>query len=91
MPSVKLTQETFDKLCALAALQGRTPDELAQSSVEEYVGASERTPEQRKSEWDALIARFDAIRQPNVSEDELFADIEAAATEARAERVARGR
>ena len=91
MPSVKLTQETFDRLCALAARQGRTPDELAQRSVEQYVGASERTPEQRKREWDELMARFDAISQPNVAEDEVFADIDAARQEARAERLARGR
>jgi predicted transcriptional regulator len=90
VPSVKLSQETFDKLCALAARQGRTPDELVQNSIDQYVGSSARTPEQRKREWDELMSRFNAISQPNVTEDEAFAEIDAARQEARAERLARG-
>ncbi len=91
MPSVKLSQEVFDTVTRLAAQQHSTPDEIVERSVQEYLRARERTPEQRRREWQELFARFDAVKHTDETEEEVFAELDKAAAEARAERLARGR
>ena len=91
MPTVKLSKETFDTLARVAAQQHSTPDEIVERSVQEYLRARERTPEQRRREWQELFARFDAVKHTDETEEEVFAELDKAAAEARAERLARGR
>lgn len=91
MPSVQLSQETFERVCAIAAQQGRTPSEVVEQSLEALVLERERTPEQRKREWDDWYQSIARRLPAGLNEDEVFDELEAAANEARVERLARGR
>lgn len=89
MPSVKLSQEVFDTVRRLAAQQRTTPDEIVERSVQEYLQARERMPEQRRREWQELFARFDAVKHTDETEEEVFALLKEATSEVWAERLAR--
>ncbi|MFN8617227.1 MAG: hypothetical protein U0837_09020 [Dehalococcoidia bacterium] len=91
MPSVQLSQETFERVCAIAAQQGRTPSEVVEQSLEAFVLGRERTPEQRKREWDELSARFDAVHHTDETEEQVLAVLKQVTSEVWAERLARGR
>ncbi len=86
MPSVHLSKETFDRVCALAASLQRTPEEIVQSSIDEYAHARERTPEERQRDWDALMARFDEVKHTDETEEELMASLKTVTSGAWAER-----
>lgn len=91
MATVKLSHEAFEKVRQLAARQRSTPDEVVERSVEEYLQARERTPEDRKREWGEWYASI-ATRVPaGLTEEEVFDELETAAREARAEQIARRR
>lgn len=91
MPSVNLSQETYEKLKSLAAEKGCTPDELVQRSMADYIEGRDRTPEQRRREWNKLIESFRLNAPREVSEEQVQADLAEAVRQARAERRAGGR
>lgn len=90
MPTVRLSQQAFDRVRQLATQQRTTPDQVVERSVEEYLLSRERTPEDRKREWGEWYEAISARAPAGLTEDEVLDDLESAAREARAERLARG-
>ena len=91
MPSVNISDETYEKLRALATRKGCTMDAVAQIAVNHELLLSEMTEEEYQQRWDDLLRRMRSGVPAGVTEDEIEADVAAAVAEVRAERRARGR
>ena len=89
MPSVNLSQETYEKLKQLAAASDCSPEAAAEVAVSREFRERELADEDWQREWDALLAEIRRSIPQELTAEELHTDIDRAVAEARAKRRAR--
>jgi len=89
MPSVNISDETYEKLQRVAATTGRTPDDTAEDLLQGPLCTEPLSADEWQRRWDELRARTLARIPPGISNEEIEADVLAAVNEVRAERRAR--
>ncbi len=85
--TVQLPDEQVRELERLAAEQRLSVDELVQRAVGDYLARRREWPDWGRR-WDALVADIQSRMPPDVTPEEIEADITAASEEVRAERAA---
>jgi hypothetical protein len=90
MPSVNLSPETYEKLKALAHGQGRSPDEAAESLLDIDLRARSLSAEEWRAEFRRVRQQIQAEIPPELTDEEIQAEIDQAIAEVRADRCARG-
>jgi hypothetical protein len=86
---IHLEGEQVRALERLAAEEQRSVDELVRRAVDGYLAQRRRDGDDWGERFDALVARVRAHMPPDVTPEEIEADIGAAREEVRAERAAR--
>jgi len=86
--TIELRDEQLRELERLAARERRSVDELVQFAVGDYLARRQRDWSDWGRRWDALVADIQSRIPPDVTPEEIEADITAAAEEVRAERAA---
>jgi predicted transcriptional regulator len=87
--TIELDEEQGRELERLAARQRRSVEELVRQAVDGYLAEQRRDWSDWGDRFDALVARIQARIPPDVTPEEIEADITAARAEVRAARAAR--
>jgi predicted transcriptional regulator len=86
--SIELSDDQLRALERLAAKERRSVDELVQLAVGDYLARRRRDWSEWGRRWDAVVADIQSGMPPDVTPEEIEADITAAFEEVRTERAA---
>jgi predicted transcriptional regulator len=86
--TIELDEEQARELEQLAARQRRTVDALVRQAVDGYLAQRQREEAARRADFEAVVASFREGVPPDMSPEEIEAEISAAWSEYRAERAA---